>query len=145
MTEAEKEWTKDTYIAELARTGIVGMALRAANVDRTTLLVWQEHDETFSMRTRMAMKEADDNIRSEIRRRAVEGVIKPIYYKGKMVDSIREYSDALLHTLAKSRMPEFREKSEVSVSGSLTVIDVVQRAAEAGALLPTSAEETIDG
>ena len=60
-------------------------------------LVDPEYAEAF----RDAHQEACDSLRSEARRRAVEGVVKPVYYQGVECGGIREYSDTLLIFLMK--------------------------------------------
>ncbi len=39
-------------------------------------------------------------------RRAVEGVIKPVFHQGKRVGTLRVYSDSLLMFLLRARRPE---------------------------------------
>src|SRR5207253_3228748 len=92
-----------------AKTGVIRSAARAAEIDRSTVYAWQEHDDQFSVRFGQARAESDDRIREEIRRRALSGTLKPVYYLGERVGTIREYSDTLLIFLAKARMPEFRQ------------------------------------
>ncbi|MHC5536960.1 hypothetical protein ACYOEI_01645 [Singulisphaera rosea] len=51
-----------------------------------------------------------DTLESEARRRALDGVEKPVFYRGQKCGAIREYSDALLMFLMKAARPErFRE------------------------------------
>ncbi len=74
-----------------------------------------------------AHAEACDALASEARRRAVEGVLKPVYYKGKLVGFIREYSDTLLMFLMKAAMPEkYRDNVRAK---STTPNDLAERVA----------------
>lgn len=70
-----------------------------------------------------AMTEAAEHLEAEARRRAVEGVVKPVYYKGQEVGAVREYSDTLLIFLLKGAMPEkYRERYEAHHSGSMELL-----------------------
>lgn len=103
-------------------------ACKSAGVDRNTIRAWQEHDETFGFQFKQAEADANDVIRAAIFTRAVQGVDKPLHYQGRLVKdergkpaTVKDYSDTLLIFLAKSRMPEFRDKQQVEVSGTLDV------------------------
>lgn len=70
--------------------------------------LWNESLELFA-----------DRLEEEMARRAIEGVEKPVFYKGEEVGTIREFSDTLAIALAKGVRPEkFREN--VKLEGSLT-------------------------
>ena len=124
-------------------------ACRVVNIDRSLIRYWQEQDlHNFSARYNQARAESDDAIRSEIHRRAIEGVDKPVVWQGQLAGrwidedgrpsnaftpgsrleplTIKEYSDTLLIFLAKSRMPEFKDKVQVEGSdGGPITINVV--------------------
>lgn len=129
-TKEEQMALKEVWLEAYAQSGIMTAACRAANIDGTTVRGWEEHDELFVMKKHMAREIADDLIRAEIRRRGVDGVTKPVHYQGERVDYVTEYSDNLLMFLSKSRMPEFREKQSIEHSGTLTITDLVKKAAE---------------
>lgn len=115
FTKAERAETQALFLDAFATSGIILVACRAAGITRQLVDYWNEHDEDFGNRYGLARREADDRIRAEIQRRAMQGVqrSKPIFYKGQQVgsDVYVEYSDTLLIFLAKARMPEFREKA----------------------------------
>jgi hypothetical protein len=98
-----------------------------AGISRNTVYEWQEKDETFGFKFRQASEDANDLIRGELFRRAVQGYEKPVVSVGKQVFvdgkplMERVYSDNLLSLLAKARMPEFREKQQIEHSGSIDV------------------------
>lgn len=118
LTDIERQEAQQTFIETFARVGIKAVACRAANVDRTTVDWWSEHDEEFAIEYNRARADADDVIRSEIHRRGINGVDRPIYQGGQQVGTVREYSDVLLIFLAKSRMPEFRDRDRRAGVGS---------------------------
>lgn len=136
-TPDEKQIAQSVFLEEFAKSANVTAACRQARIARSTLYQWQEHDEAFGLRYGQAELEANDVIRAAIFRRAIVGVDKPVIHQGRMATdtrgaplTVKEYSDTLLIFLAKSRMPEFRDKQSVEVSGSL---DVNSLAADADA------------
>jgi hypothetical protein len=61
-----------------------------------------------------AIEAGADVLEAEAWRRAVEGVERPIVSGGKVVTTVREYSDTLLIFLLKGRRPEKYARFEVS-------------------------------
>ena len=115
MTPDQRLILMDRFLDAFAQSGIVLGGCRAAGIHRNLVAYWSEHDlHDFAKRYEQAKAEANDRIRAEIHRRAIQGVKRQeaIYYKGEVVGSkeLTEYSDILLIFLAKSRMPEFRDK-----------------------------------
>jgi hypothetical protein len=54
----------------------------------------------------------------EARRRAIDGVNKAVYHKGKIVGYEKVYSDNLLMFMLKARRPDrFRDNSSIEYSG----------------------------
>lgn len=112
---------KAAFLEAYAELGVVTAACKQVGVGRQTMYEWQEHDEEFALRWNQARAAADDAIRSEIHRRAIIGLDKPVYQGGRQVGTIREYSDTLLIFLAKSRMPEFRDKQQIEHTGEISL------------------------
>ena len=88
--------------------------LRRPSIDQDAYLHhWRYKHEDFAAQWDEAMQVAVDALEAEARRRAVEGVDEPVYYKGQLIDTIKKYSDNLLITLLKAHRPEkFRERFE---------------------------------
>ncbi len=103
----------DTY-AEKAN---VLLAARAAGVSRQMVYLWLEHDEDFGFAFNQAKEDARDVLRAEIYRRGKEGWDEPVFQQGKLIDTVRKYSDTLLIFHSKALMPEYRDKQQVEVSG----------------------------
>lgn len=97
---------KGRFLRLLAETGNVTLAAEAAGVARQTPYKWRDKDSKFAEAWAAAEEEAADRLEAEARRRAVEGVEKPVYQGGHMVGTIREYSDTLLIFLLKGARPE---------------------------------------
>lgn len=112
-------------------------ALKHAGVTRT--VEWaQPHGGTkrrttaVTIRTAKAILDADpeladdyheargrgeEEIRAEIRRRAIDGVEEPVFHQGQVVGTVTRYSDRLLYALAKSRLPEYQETARLEHVG----------------------------
>ena len=108
---------KKLFLEDFALGGIVGRAATAAGVERTTVYLWLEHDETFAQAFRQAELRSVEVLEEEARRRAVDGVEKPVYQNGKLVGHVREYSDTLLIFTLKARAPDkYRERFDLRAS-----------------------------
>ena len=70
---------------------------------------------------------ACDAIEAEMRRRAIEGVQKPVFYKGEVCGYITEYSDTLLAMLANGYMPEkYKQKARVEADAEVAAREVTR-------------------
>lgn len=117
LTAKETKEKQETFLKTFANTGNVRAACMQADIDRSTVHRWNEVDEHFSMQYNIAKEDVNDMIRAEIMRRAVHGEERYVTSMGKVVYhnekplTIKEKSDVLLMFHAKSRMPEYRDKS----------------------------------
>lgn len=70
----------------------------------------RERDPAFAEKWREAEEAGIDVLEDEMRRRALEGDERPIFYQGAQVGSYRQKSDALLMFALKSKRPDkFRD------------------------------------
>ena len=149
MTKQQRIEAQAAFLTAYELCANVVTAAYEVGIDRTLIYYWQEHDETFSMLFHEADKAANAHIEAEIRRRAIDGVVepvisqgqlaynyepvldeegnqkldsrgKPMYKRGEMITT-RKYSDVLLMFYAKQRMPSYREKQQVEVTGHVDV------------------------
>lgn len=109
---------KDAFLASFAQHGIVSRACKDADIDRSLVYQWKEHDDEFLMRYNLALEEAKDAIREEVRRRAQDGWDEEVYQLGKYAGTVHKYSDTLLIFHAKMLMPEYRDKQQVELTGA---------------------------
>jgi hypothetical protein len=139
MTDEERRETRAAFLLHFREKAVIRYACAAANVDRTTIEYWREHDKAFAKQYAAALKDAEDRIRDEIDRRAIEGWEEPLvsggnlvyeyvpavaedgvtpvvdkygrpkYIRGKQV-TIRKYDGSLLAKLAAARLPEFKQE-----------------------------------
>jgi hypothetical protein len=121
LTSEERAVAQETFLTTYATRGNVQAGCGAAGVGRTSIYRWLEHDEAFSTHYEQAKAKYCDRLRQEIDRRAANGVLKPVYYQGEKVGTIREYSDTLLIFQAKAKMPEYRDKVQVEQTGNVNV------------------------
>lgn len=114
---------KRQFLAAFAKTGIVGDGVKAAGTSYRTVRQWLEEDEEFKQAYEDAFEESTDRIEHAVIRRGVDGVTrkKHTFYKGNLVHTYRykEYSDNLLLAAVKRRIPEYRDRSEVTHSGDV--------------------------
>ena len=115
---------KEIYLAELRRTGRKPAARLAANVSSDTLVRHRKKDLDFCEGEEQALVTFRLMVEDEIKRRAVEGVARPITVAGKK-ETVRDYSDRLLIELARAHMEEYRPHVKVDQrtehSGSLAL------------------------
>lgn len=124
LTATERKETQAIFLQAFSMTANVRAACLKAKVSRNTVYQWAEHDETFSIEYKQAELDANDMVRAELFRRAVQGYDKPLVSVGKVVYdkdgkpmTERVYSDSLLSLLAKARLPEFKDKQHIEHTG----------------------------
>jgi hypothetical protein len=110
MTAEQRIRAQAMFLTAYEKTASVLAAAEQAEIDRTLVYYWQEHDEQFSFAFNIADNAANMRIEAEIRRRAIEGWEEPLVSAGKRIGTVRKYSDVLLMFYAKRRMPEYRDK-----------------------------------
>lgn len=111
-----KNW-KPVFLRELAKTACVLYSAVKAGVARMTVYDARVADEAFKEAWDAAVELANDLLLVEGRRRAYEGVLRPIYQGGKLRGKVKDYSDTLLIFFIKARNPEFRENGKVIIQG----------------------------
>lgn len=117
LNAQEMHDAKIAFLDAFAQSGIKLVGARAANIDVSTVNRWMEHDELFAIEFNQAKRDACDRLEAEAHRRAVLGVQKAIYNRGRVVGMVTEYSDTLLIFLMKGAMPgKYRER--VSLTGA---------------------------
>jgi hypothetical protein len=116
------------FLAEFAQCGNVLRSAQAVGVGRKTVYDWLKR-EPFKALYDDAHEDALDQLEEEARRRAVDGVLKPVYQQGHRVGTIKEYSDVLLITLLKGKRPDtFRERVEhTGKDGGALTLEVVRK------------------
>lgn len=115
-----REYGIPSYAArELGRSEVCFQVLRSQNRDFAAAWDWAE-------------REAADRLELEARRRAVQGIEKPIWYKGDEVGSETVYSDSLLNTLLKAKHRDFKQVDEENDRRDAPVQQIVINAIPSG-------------
>lgn len=98
--------SEEAFLSALANGASVTLAGKSAGIGRSALYMWREDDKEFAKRWDSALESGTDLLEDEAKRRAVEGVKRPVYQGGECVGYVQEYSDTLLIFLLKGRRPE---------------------------------------
>lgn len=97
---------RDAFLLALEDSANVSKACKKAKLPRRTAYEWRDDDKEFRAEWDAALDRATDALEDEAIRRATEGTLKPVFYKGTKCGTIREYSDTLLMFMLKARRPE---------------------------------------
>src|SRR5262245_9514867 len=93
LAQEEQAAMKARIVEHLQTTGdTVTAAALACGISLTTLYRWRADDARFKAELRMAYDAGTDVLEQEAIRRGLAGVDKPVFYQGKRVSHIREYS-----------------------------------------------------
>ncbi len=95
MTQKRRTWER-AFLSTLEKTGNIAGSAKAAKAGRQTVYDHMKADPEFGDRCREALDTAEDNLETELRRRAVEGEQVPVYFKGEVVGHSTRKSDSLL-------------------------------------------------
>lgn len=110
-------------------------AAKAAGVARSTLFDWREKHPEFKQLWIEAVEAGTDAIEDEMLRRAKDGVLQPVFYKGEQVAEVREFSDTLMvHTVNGRRPEKWRGKQTTDNNVNVNVSVTDGRARIAGLL-----------
>lgn len=101
---------RKVFLKLLAQTGQVTEAARAAGyTDTTYLLRYRRENEDFAEEWDLALESAKHTLEAEAIRRAVDGVLEPVYYKGDIAGYKTNYSDPLLMFVLRKLDPTYRD------------------------------------
>lgn len=140
---------RKAFLAALSDGLSISGAARQAGVARGTLYHWRDDDPDFAMGWRDAEEAGADALEDEALRRAVSGLVEPVFYGGKEVGEVRKYSDSLLVFLLKARRPDkYRDRVSAEVSGSnggAVELSDTDREARINSLLAVAARRAAEG
>jgi hypothetical protein len=120
---AVSDEAKGRFIEALEAGYSVTAAADEAGVHRRRLYELKDRDDAFADTWADAYQAGTDRLRDEVRRRALEGVEEPIVSAGKIITTVRRYSDNLLMFELKRRDPAYRDS--VTVDGGKPVTFVL--------------------
>jgi Homeodomain-like domain len=97
---------KAAVLKRLAEGSSITDAAKAIGRSRRTLHEWRDRDAKFASDWADVLECGADELEAEARRRAVDGVEEPMVSAGKLVCTVRKYSDTLLLALLRAHRPE---------------------------------------
>jgi len=107
---------KETFVEMLGEIPNVTVISKLLGVHPSNVYRMRERDQAFDEACREAMEMGYDLVEEEARRRAVDGVLEPVFQGGEQVGSVRKFSDVLLRDLLKAYKPKkFNPGAKVSV------------------------------
>ena len=103
------------FLEAFRDSGTLAGAARSTGASTSSHYRWLQDDAEYAAQFEEANQQATDDLEQEARRRALDGVEEPVFYKGEKVGSVRKYSDPLLILLLMAKRPEqFRERVDVT-------------------------------
>ena len=121
MARQEKEpgWRK-VFLKNLVETGNVSNSCYVASITRPGAYKARKNDEAFAEAWEVAEEDAVQSLELEARRRAFEGVEKPVFHQGEECGRINQYSDVLMMFLLKAHRPDtYRDRVSLDHGGSV--------------------------
>lgn len=117
---------RDIFFRTLLETSNVSLACVKAGITKQTAYKYRDKDPVFAAAWKECVDVAIDRLEQEAFRRGYTGVDKPVYWQGRKVDTIKEYSDQILGILLKAHIPKYRLGDALPLPpiGNLQVIDV---------------------
>lgn len=113
---ADKKTTeefKEAFLLMLGQVPNITAICRLMNVGTEAVRTARKKDPGFDEGVLAAIDEGYDMLEEEARRRAVDGIVEPVFYRGEQVldakgnpTGIRKYSDQLLIALLKGYRPK---------------------------------------
>ena len=97
---------KEAFLDMLGQLPNITAVCRLMGITTSTVHRERHKDAAFDLGIKAAVEEGYDVLEEEARRRAAEGVLEPVYYKGEVVGEIRKYSDQLLTFLLRGYRPK---------------------------------------
>lgn len=142
-----RERKQKKFLKAFAETGNVKHSCKIAGIDRSLYYYWRDNDEDFKAQLPDVLQDANDTLEFAAYERAVQGIEEPVVSQGQLVYEYeqvvdettgkflfadngkpllkrvrqvtkRVYSDSLLTTLLKARLPEkYRDRQSVELTG----------------------------
>lgn len=107
------------FLLHFANTAHVGKSAKFAGVGPVAVWRWRQNSEVFAKWYAELNSLGVLQLEEEAKRRAFEGILKPVYQKGVRVGTVREFSDTLAMFLLRAYDARFRETTNVNVTGGL--------------------------
>lgn len=106
----------EVFLTAYRKTGLMQQSAKLAGLNKHDIDKYAAGktaaSENFALNLQDAAETWSDVIRSEITRRAIEGIDRDIYYKGQWVATEKQFSDPLLVKMAEATLPEYKKATE---------------------------------
>jgi hypothetical protein len=116
------------FIVLLRQTGNVSSAARCANLAVSALYRHRANHAGFKAEWDAAVAEAVDAVEEAVMARVRDGVEKSVYYGGKEIGTVRNYSDALAMFILKSKRPEVYARMTPNMDQASEPVDAMTEA-----------------
>ena len=107
---------QETFLKLYRGNGVINRSSHDLNISPETPRQHAMKHPEFAAAMAQALQDYRDTLEIEAYRRAVEGVEKPVYYKGVVVGQVLEYSDRMLELKLKRHIPEYRDRHTLDVT-----------------------------
>lgn len=111
---------KADLLRELQVDGIISAACDRAGVSSAACYSWRHESSDFNDEVARAVEIGElarrGSLETEADRRAHDGVLEPVFYKGEEIAKVRKYSDGLLQFRLKRLDPAYRDRADVAVT-----------------------------
>lgn len=132
--------TQRKLLAAYAVRGTILAAAQVAGVRRQNHSEWVKTSPAYAAAFAEVEAAYTDTIEEEIRARAIDGWLEPVYHQGCLVGHTLKKSDKLLELHAKARLPEkYRERFDHTTGGQPLTWSVVMYGAPPASLAGASA------
>lgn len=101
---------KELFLGWLRKGYTPKRAAAECGIGRATVFAWRAEDDDFREAWAEAYDEGTDVFEDEAKRRAVDGVDRPIFQQGECVGFERVYSDSLMQMMLQGRRPGVYKK-----------------------------------
>ncbi len=122
------------FLTVLAQTGRVAEAARACGyTDTSTLTAFRRKDEEFAEDWEKALESAKHVLEEEAIRRAMEGVLEPVYYKGAVAGYKTNHSDTLMMFLLRKMDPAYRDNQrggDMNINFGIAILPMTAQSEE---------------
>lgn len=115
--------TKRRFLKQLELTGNLEASARHIQITPQAIYAHMRKDPEFKEQVEAARAIVVEEAETELRRRAIEGVDKGIYFKGELVATEKQYSDPLLIEFLRANAPEKygRKDATLNINHNVTI------------------------
>src|SRR5258708_24256747 len=105
------------FLAAYRACGNITAASKAAGISRDLHHRRMRKDPEYASAFEMAKHETIDLLEEEARRRAVDGVMRDVWFKGVVCGQEMVYSDSLLQFLLRGARPDVYRENRLELTG----------------------------